>query len=181
MTQWDFLLSWEDVWLVLDLIVSRPGTELVHDLWYKTRTFNCYSVLNKEARDAIKARPSLYVRADDFSNLPVDMHAVGEGTPEVLYLVQCNFGGPLIQLSVRGEYRSKGQTVIPPSMLSYSGEYMNTISGEWEKPSSELKAAFKDIQRIVKQVMQRCKGQGGFAWVGQNAIRLLKDRRATTN
>jgi hypothetical protein len=181
MKQWDFLLSWDDVWTSLKLILDRPGTVLVHDLWYKDRTLSTYSSVNSEVRDAIMARPSLYVRAEDFSKLPAVMSPVGEGTSEVLFMVESKLGGPLIQLCIRGEYRAKGETLIPPSMFSYADEYMNTISGEWEKPSTELKSAFNDIQRRMKQKMVRRKARNGYAWIGENANRMLIDRRATTN
>ena len=178
MAQWDFVVSWEDVWLALDLILKRPGTELVHDLWYKNDNIVLYSSLNSEVRSAIAARPSLYIKGLDFCKLPLELRGAGES--EKLYLVESNRGGPLLQLLITGEYSVGGNYVIPPSMLTYADEYYNSISGEWEKPSRELKAAYKEIQGLMKKNMVRHIGPRGFVWIGNSAFQLLKTRRMKT-
>jgi hypothetical protein len=177
MAQWDFAVSWDDIWAQLEAIAKRPGTTLVHDLWYKDDKPVIYSNVDAAARKAIMARPSLFIQGQDFTPFPILLHAVDEEeTPT--FVITRNEGGPLLELFIRGEYEANETLVIPTSMLTYHDEYLNPASSQWEPAPPESKAAYKDIQTLMKRSMVRHKGQRGFVWIGRRAFDMFNKGRA---
>ncbi len=79
--------------------------------------------------------------------------------------------GPLVRLIMFGGYDSEGITIIPPSTLSYLDGYFDATAERYEKPSAELKKAYKKIQVLMKQFMIRHKWRHGYVWIGKDAFR----------
>jgi hypothetical protein len=176
MAQFDFLGSRIDSQNLLTMLLERPGTTLIADLWYKRPEADCIAYVDKNALELLMKRRGVYIWAEDFSHFPPVLAKVDD-TPPVLYSIQPKLGGPCLELTLPPCYEQEGFIHLAHGILSHQREYFNPESRVWERASPQLIAGYKNVQRLMKKYLVRHRFHEPI-WVGPDALTLLEQGRA---
>lgn len=175
MAQFDYLGSWQDSQGIVGGLLRRPGTRLLVDDWYTKPIPTCIDVPPRDARQLVQEWRSIFITGADFSPFPPQFSKVENG--EVLYRIRGNEGGPCLRLTLPACYEQDGMIYLAHGMFYYYREYLNPNTKAWEPPSPEVKAAYKEILRLIKQHLVRHKFHTPI-WIGRDALRLLQEDKA---
>lgn len=179
MAQFDFFGTWEDSWRLLQEIIKFNDVTFVPDLIYDSPEPIFINTINEEAKEYIKIKRHLYIWGKLFSKYPPLLLRRESGPKEGTYYVQVDYSGPSLELILPACFEENGLINLNTGMVTYSKEYLNPESGNWENPSKELKDVYKNICTLLKKsILIRYDLKTSYQWIGKNAVKLLQENKA---
>ncbi len=127
----------------------------------------------------LKVGPSFYL-AGAFTRFPIQFSHLKTGPSAGKYAVNLLAQGPLMQASVGRISIVGGVQRLLPGDISYQDAYRNPETGHWEKPSPELKAAYRRAVSAIKKRVVRCLA-GIPIFIGPAALALFERGEAHIN
>jgi hypothetical protein len=94
------------------------------------------------------------------------------------FYVYENRGGPALGLSLANETTSG---LLGWGLFYYRSEYLNPVTGSWDKPSNSLKNAYGAFSRAIRRHLRRVRFPKGSAWVGKDGLARLKSGELRLN
>lgn len=113
--------------------------------------------------------------AGPFTKFPIQFSLLKSGPSAGKYAVDLLTQGPLMQVLIARINTVDGVEKLLPGHISYQDAYKNPATGEWEKPSAELKAAFKLAVSAIKKRCLRHKIADAEIFIGPAALELLEN------
>jgi hypothetical protein len=98
----------------------------------------------------ILERAPVFYLSGPFTRFAVPFFQLAEGSAKGKYAIDADTQGPLLKGLASRINLVDGAHRLLPGRFSYRDEYRNPETNKWEKPSPEVKAAFKNIVSIVK-------------------------------
>lgn len=131
--------------------VTREGLKIIVEpqLADKPEAANFATVDDAVAR-ILERAPSFYL-SGPFTRFEVAFFQLKEGLAKGKYAIDVGTQGPLLEGLASRINLVDGEHRLLPGQFSYEDAYRNPETKAWEKPSPELKAAFKAIVSIVKK------------------------------
>ena len=140
------------------------------DKWYDKPVPEMFSTLEPSLRESLQQQRRVYIWASAFSRQPPILERQEAGEKAGKYFVRLALGGPGLELTLPACYQGGGATNLNYGTLSYARETLDHDTGQWAKPSSELKTGFADIKRRICRTMVR---RGDGIWIGKEAQDLI--------
>lgn len=175
MSQFNFIVDWDDVWAILTSILSLREYSIVFNKWYMDKQPIILHDINPSSKSSVVECPSFYVLLNNFKKHNITMDNVINKVGKEYYVINNNDEYPFIELLLGGSYTNQDGKIIPVSMLAVDDPYGE--SGM--KYKSLIVDAYKHIQTLVKAHMLRHKMlDSSFRWIGKNAYEALTARVA---
>jgi hypothetical protein len=127
----------------------------------------------------LKEAPVYYL-AGSFTKFPVQHFLLSSGPAMGKYVINLLAGGPLMQSIIGRLNVVDGKPTLLPGDVSYQDAYRNPTTNEWEKASSELKAAYRKAVSIIKKRCIRHKA-GIEIFISPEALKLFERGEAHIN
>jgi hypothetical protein len=176
-SEFSFVGTWADSWIVLSAILDRGDIAIIPDLKYEKPEPIFVSVMDQALQQMVKERRRVFLWCRAFSIFPPYMLRIDGGPNAGKYSVYLPEGGPVLELTLPACYESEGIANLAPGTLSFPRRTLNPETGRWGKASSELLEGFKDIRDRIKRCLVRSKSVAGI-WIGPDAERLVDKKMA---
>ena len=108
-----------------------------------------YAFIDEAVTRSLERAPVFFL-AGPFTRYDIAFTQLTEGTAKGKYFIDVLAGGPILQCLVARVREDDGAPCLLPGDFSYQPLYRNLETNEWEKPTAELKAAFRKITALVK-------------------------------
>lgn len=136
-----------------------------------------FDQVTDELVEILRVGPAFYL-AGLFTRSPVQFDQLKEGPAAGKYAVDLLTQGPIMQGRIGRTNLVDGVNTLLPGRISYQHAYRNPETGEWEKPSAEVKAAFQQAALIIKKLCVRHQCSPGIdIFIGPEALALLKSAK----
>ncbi len=177
MTEFSFLATWNDTWVILDSILEKEEYILIPDLRYDTPSPVYVTALSESVKSELKVIRHAYLWGKRFSLFPPVLQRIAEGVNAGKYFVELSSGGPGLELTIPPCYEDGGTLNLGPGMLSLPRRWLNPETNIWQKPTEEVKNGFADVKRGIKRHLARHPDHPQI-WSGPEALKLLKTNKA---
>lgn len=97
----------------------------------------------------LERAPGFYI-SGPFTRHNISFTQLTEGAARGKYFINALAGGPILQCQTARIDEVDGSQCLLPGNFSYQDAYRNPDTGEWEKPTAELKEAFRRIAALVR-------------------------------
>jgi hypothetical protein len=98
----------------------------------------------------ILERAPVFFLAGPFTRQDVVFTQLSGGTANGKFAINWLAGGPILKCLVARVGEVDDAPCLLPGYISYQDAYRSLETNEWEKPTAELKAAFRKITSLVK-------------------------------
>jgi hypothetical protein len=158
---------------ILGDVMERCGVWVVPNRSpYEQPEVATFSEIDNVLRAAIANRSEL-LWGGSFSKNPPRFNVHESGAAAGKYYISLLEGGPLVQARLPGIMDSNGERILVLGSVILQRYYRNPATGAHEPPSPELKKAFREIVKVVKQHLTVHALAMKF-WIGPEALRLFK-------
>lgn len=178
MAQFDFLGSWDDSWQIMASILQIGHISVIPDLWYERPEPIFIKALDHEAKDILRDRRNMFLWSTKFSRFPPTMVRMEGGEKRGKYYLRLSGGGPGLQFTLPACYEKDGLWNLAVAHLEYQRETLNPETEQWEKPTPELIAGYKEVKEIL---LPHLVARHEFALhvpIAHDALRLLREGQA---
>jgi hypothetical protein len=151
-------------------LVARPGP-------FDEPKAPTFDSVSDELVEILRYAPAFFL-AGPFTKFPIQFFQLESGPSAGKYAVDLLTQGPLMQGLIARINTVDGNEKLLPGHISYQDAYKNPTTGEWEKPSAELKAAFKLAVSAIKKRCLRHKIADAEIFIGPAALKLLENGQA---
>jgi hypothetical protein len=131
-----------------------------------------FSTVTDQLLAILKQAPNHYL-AGSFTHFPVQFNRLPSGPAAGKYAINFLMSGPLMQSIVGRVKIVDGFPKILPGDVSYQKLYQNPETNEWEEPSAELLAAFRQAVTVIKKRCKPVKAWSG-KFIAPEALKLLE-------
>lgn len=179
MSQFSFLGTWKDSWAILDSILEGEDSSLIPDLKYAQPEPLCVRVLDDDVKDTLMHCRNLFIWGKTFSSFPPFLQRIPDGINAGKYFLEIAKGGPGLELTLPPCYTEDKVLNLGPGTLSYQRQWFNPEANAWQKPTEQVKAAFKEVTTRIKRHLVRYPRSGQReVWIGHDAVQLVESKEA---
>jgi hypothetical protein len=129
-----------------------------------------FASVNDEVARILSFAPAFYL-SGSFTRFPVPFTRLDRGAAEGRYLVSALAQGPLMQACVARLREVEGVPTLLPGDIAYQVSYRHPETGAWERPSDELKRAYKDAVRAIRKLCIRTTVRGVAIHIGPEGLK----------
>jgi len=108
-----------------------------------------YGAVDEVVIRSLERSPGFYL-AGSFTRHPIAFRQLTEGSAKGKYFISVLSGGPILQCQTARIGEVDGMPCLLPGYFSHQDTYENPETGQWEKPTAELRTAFRKIVGLVK-------------------------------
>jgi hypothetical protein len=108
-----------------------------------------FTSVDETVAHILEQAPGFFL-AGPFTRQDVAFTQLSGGTAKGKFAINWLAGGPILQCLAARLGEIDGVPCLLPGDFSYQDAYRNLETNAWEKPTSELKAAFRKITSLVK-------------------------------
>lgn len=132
-----------------------------------------FDAVNDEAARILAFAPAFYL-SGTFTRFPVPFTRLASGVAEGRYVVSALAQGPLLQACVARLRDVDGVPTLLPGDVVYQLSYRHPETGAWERPSDELKRAYKDAVVAIKKQCIKTTLRGVTIYIGPEGAKHLE-------
>jgi hypothetical protein len=163
----------ESVQLLRDLCAQ--GCRVIPGQTYEQPEAPEFASVTEELVRLLREGPAFYL-AGEFSRFPTPLYRLGKGPAEGRYVVDSMTQGPLLDGSLARVNVVDDVPTLLLGNLSYRQWYKHPETGEWEKPTADLKSAYRRAVATMKKCLVT-EPDAKFH-VGPEALRMVREGRA---
>ena len=178
MPQFDYYGTWDDSVAVLRCLFEYDSIRVVHDtgIWQEPSPHYFHS-LTDELLHLLEQRPFLFIYGQ-FSQFPPGFVLRDTGLDAGTYRLAINEGGQGLELGLPVCRKTEETVELGSRFLAYPAKFLNPETQIWEKPSTEVRAAFVELRSRMKKCLGRTKLNQEI-FIGPKALELLNQGKAT--
>jgi len=172
----DYFATFEESLEILRDVTSEGLRIIVEPELVDAPEATAFTTVDDAVARILERAPSFYL-SGPFTRFEVAFFQLKEGSAKGKYAIDVGTQGPLLEGLAGRINLVDGRHLLLPGQFSYEDAYRNPETRAWEKPSAEVKAAFKKIVSIVKDRCPRFAYKPGVEiYIGAEARARLESK-----
>lgn len=173
MRLFEYFATFEESMSIVDDLCRQGFTIIVEPRLVDEPKARSFDHVTPELTAVLEQAPNFYL-SGSFTTFPVQFERPREGAGAGKYMVDQLTLGPIMQGLVARINVVSGVRRLLPGDISYQDAYRHPDTGEWVKPSSELKAAHRQaVATIKKRCVRHEYSTGEAIFIAGDALELL--------
>jgi hypothetical protein len=173
MRLFEYFAKFEESMSIVGDLCAQGFTIIVEPHLLDEPKAQSFDHVTPELTAILERAPSFYL-SGTFTVFPVQFERLKEGAAAGKYTIDQLTLGPIMQGMVSRINVVNGARRLLPGDISYQDRYRHPDAGEWVKPSSELKAAFRQaVATIKKRCIRHEYVTGETMFIARDALELL--------
>jgi hypothetical protein len=177
MRSFDYFATFDESLTILGDLFAQGLTLVAQPALFDEPKAPTFDSVSDELVEMLRYAPGFFL-AGPFTKFPIQFTRLKSGPSAGKYAVDLLTQGPLMQGLIARINTVDGNEKLLPGHISYQDAYKNPTTGEWEKPSAELKAAFKLAVSAIKKRCRRHKIADAEIFICPAALELLENGKA---
>ncbi|MEO8845444.1 MAG: hypothetical protein ABI591_34140 [Kofleriaceae bacterium] len=149
MSQIEYFATFDESIEILRALTAEGLQIIVEPELADTPHATSFTSVDDIVKGILALAPGFFL-AGPFSRDDIAYSQLTGGTAKGKFAIDPLAGGPLLQCLAARVREVDGAPCLLPGYFSYQDAYLNLRSNEWEKPTAELKGAFRKITSLVK-------------------------------
>ena len=177
MRSFDYFATFDESLTILGDLFAQGLTLVAQPALFDEPKAPTFDSVSDKLVEMLRYAPGFFL-AGPFTKFPIQFSLLKSGPSAGKYAVDLLTQGPLMQVLIARINTVDGIEELLPGRISYQDAYKNPTTGEWERPSAELKAAFKLAVSAIKKRCLRHKIADAEIFIGPAALELLENGQA---
>ncbi len=177
MRSFDYFATFDESVTILGDLFAQGLTLVAQPAPFDEPKAPTFDSVSDKLVEMLRYAPGFFL-AGPFTKFPIQFSLLKSGPSAGKYVVDLLTQGPLMQGLIARINTVDGIEELLPGRISYQDAYKNPTTGEWERPSAELKAAFKLAVSAIKKRCLRHKIADAEIFIGPAALELLENGQA---
>jgi len=153
-------------------LAMQLGCKLIPDLGYPTAQHDSLNAVGEYRLYRSRTR-LFFLTSERFLRHPLELRRIEKNGDSVFYVA--DIGGPVIQFLGGGSFEEHGSRFVRPGSIGHHARYLNPANKLMEKPPSELRDTYKELQKLVRKLFRHCKPGKVSFWIGPEAVDAVKN------
>jgi hypothetical protein len=177
MRSFDYFATFDESLTILGDLFAQGLTLVARPAAFDEPKAPTFDSVSDKLVEILRYAPAFFL-AGPFTKFPIQFYRLESGPSAGKYAIDLLTQGPLMQVLIARINTVDGIEKLLPGQISHQNAYKNPKTGEWEKPSVELKAAFSRAVSAIKKRCLRHKIADAEIFIGPAALELLENGKA---